>query len=108
MPSPVQLGLDLTRGSKRMKKVQTQRYTYRKAGVLWAMLTLVGLQKPLQQPRTMGEFIMYSLGAGLWCLAESKIRLKQSQEEGRSVPHWRLPLFLSVFLPAPQVSVKQL
>lgn len=91
MPSPVQLGLDLTRGSKRMKKIQTQRYIYRKVEVMWAMLTLVGLQKPLQQPRTTAGFIMYRLGAGVWCLAESKIRLKRSQEEGRSVPHWRLP-----------------
>lgn len=56
-----------------------------------AILTLTVLHQPLQQPRTTGGFIMYSLGAGVWYLAESKIRVKRSQEESRLVPYWRLP-----------------
>lgn len=55
------------------------------------MLTLTVLHQPLQQPRTIGGFIKYSLGAGVWYLAESKIRVKWSQEEGRLEPYWRLP-----------------
>ena len=74
-----------------MSKVQTERHTYRKVGVMQAMITLTVLHQQLQQPRTTGGFIMYSLGAGVWYLAESKMRLKRSQEEGRLVTYWRLP-----------------
>ena len=74
-----------------MSKVQTERHTYRKVGVMQAMITLTVLHQQLQQPRTTGGFIMYSLGSGVWYMAESKKRLKRSQEEGRLVTYWRLP-----------------
>ena len=69
---------------ERMKKGQTHRHTYRKAGIQWPMFTLIEHTYYATTPNVM-LFILYSMRERLASPGRSLHLLAQAETEGSSV-----------------------